>query len=254
MLQPSIVIAKMFQAAIGNAFDTAPVNIKPYAKQKQLEVLKILIHRWLLHEGAISIGKLAKQVGCTYPTVREALEKLEQRQSIVRYSNRSVELARFPRSSWSELLALSGNPKGSFRYKDISGEKADSERLLRRLERMRPSLVAVGGVAAARHWHADFDLHGTPRLNLLLHASGNTVDLDFVKKLDPALRRTEDYDESPVLVIRPLQRADPLFDRVPGASLPFADPVETALDLHDLGLTVQASQLLTHFRSEVRLP
>ena len=71
-------IAEDFQAASGNAPDAVPVIIKPHAKQKQLEVLKVLLHRWLLREGAVSIGKLAKQVGCSYPTVREALEKLEQ--------------------------------------------------------------------------------------------------------------------------------------------------------------------------------
>ncbi len=119
---------------------------------------------------------------------------------------------------------------------------------------MRPSRVALGGVAAARHWHSDFDLHGIPRLDLLLHTPGDNVDLDFVKKLDPALRQIDDYDESPVLVVRPLRRADPLFERVPNTSLPFADPVETALDLNDLGLTAQANQLFAHFRPEVRLP
>ena len=69
----------------------------------------------------------------------------------------------------------------------------------------------------------------------------------------PLLTRIEDFDESPILVIRPLQRADPLFDRVRDTSLPFADPVETALDLCDLGLTAQAGQLFAHFRPEARL-
>ena len=213
----------------------------------------MLIRRWLLREGSIPIGKLAEQVGCTYPTVKEALEQLEQRRNIIRNSNRSVELAKFPKSSWSDLLVISGNPRRAFRYRDASGEKTDFDRLLKRLARMKLPRVALGGVAAARHWHSDFDLHGTPRLDLLVHTPGDTVDLSFVKKLDPALRRIEDYDESPVLVVRPLQRADPLFEHVPGTSLPFADPVETALDLCDLGLTEQASQLLAHFRPEVRL-
>jgi len=119
---------------------------------------------------------------------------------------------------------------------------------------MRPSGIALGGVVAARHWHPEFDLHGTPRLDLLLHAPEDTLDLSFVRKLDPALRRIDEYDESPVLVIRPLQRSDPLFEVVPDKSLPLADPVETTLDLRDLGLMAQAGQLLAHFRTEVRLP
>lgn len=243
-------IANVFQAARDDALEAAPF----LAKQKQLEVLKVLIRGWLLREGPVPIGKLAEQVGCAYPTVKEALEKLEQRRSVVRNANRSVELARFPMSSWSELVALSGNLRRTFRYRDLSGEKADPERLLRRIERMSPPRVALGGVAAARHWHANFDLHGTPRLDLLLHVPGKNVDLNFVKRLDPALRRIEDYEESPVVVVRLLQRANPFFEQVPSTSLPFADPVETALDLHDLGLTAQVGQLFAHLRPEVRLP
>ena len=68
-------IAKTFQAARGNAPDTVPVIIKPHAKQKQLEVLKVLLHRWLLREGAVSIGKLAKQVGCSYPNGERGVGK-----------------------------------------------------------------------------------------------------------------------------------------------------------------------------------
>ncbi|MEI8375790.1 MAG: hypothetical protein WCJ35_23455 [Planctomycetota bacterium] len=247
-------IANVFQVTSGETPDTTPVLIKSHPKQKHLEVLKVLLHRWLLREGAIPIGKLAEQVGCAYSTVKEALEKLQQRRSITRQVNRSVELAKFPISSWNELLALSGSMRRSFRYRDVSGEKSDPEQLLKRLERMKPSSVALGGVVAARHWHSEFDLHGIPRLDLLLHAPENTADLSFVRKLDPALKLTEDYDAPATLVVRPLQRSAPLFDVVSGKSLPFADPVETTLDLYDLGLTAQAGQLLAYFRPEIRLP
>jgi hypothetical protein len=247
-------IAKVFQIKKGETFNAAPSIVKLPSKQKHLEILKVLIYRWLLRQESIPIGKLAEQVGCAYSTVKEALDKLQQRQCIVRHVNRSVELTKFPISSWNELLALSGNMKGSFRYRDISGEKTDPEQLLKRLERMKPSGVALSGVVAARHWHPEFDLHGTPRLDLLLHATENAINLGFVKKLDPALRLIEGYDESPDLVVRVLQRANPLFTLASDSSLPFADPVETTLDLYDLGLTAQAGQLLTHFRPEVRLP
>ncbi len=247
-------IANVFQMTSGDTSDTAATVIKLQPKQKHLEVLKVLIHRWLLREGAISIGKLAEQVGCAYSTVKEALDRLQQRRSITRQANRSVELTKFPISSWNELLALSESMRRSFRYQDVSGEKTDPEQLLKRLERMRPTAVALGGVAAARHWHSEFDLHGMPRLDLLLHAPEQTADLDFVRKLDPALKLTKDYDAPAALVVRPLQRYAPLFDVVSGKSLPFADPVETTLDLYDLGLTAQAGQLLAHFRPEIRLP
>lgn len=246
-------IAKVFQVMGIDSFDAAPGIIKPYARQKHLEVLKVLIYRWLMRKGAIPIGKLAEQVGCAYSTAKEALDRLNQRQSIARTQNRSVELTKFPISSWHELLVLSKTMGRSFRYSDVSGEKPDPERLLKRLERMKPQMIAVGGVVAARHWHPDFDLNGTPRLDLLLHTPADIVDLTFVKKLDPALRQIDGYDVSPVLVVRPLQRCDPLFDHIDGTSLPLADPVETTLDLCDLGLTAQASQLLAHIRPECRI-
>jgi hypothetical protein len=246
-------IANVFQATSGDSSDTVGTVIKPHPKQKHLEVLKVLIHRWLFREGTISIGHLAAQVGCAYSTVKGALDRLQQHQSITRKANRSVELTRFPIDSWRELLALSGSMRRSFRYRDVSGQQTDPEQLLKRLERMMPSSVAVGGAAAAHHWHSEFDLHGMPQLDLLLHAPKGTVDLSFVRKLDPALKLTEDYDAPAALVIRPLQRSAPLFDIVSGKSLPIADPVETALDLYDLGLTAQAGQLLAHFRPEVRL-
>jgi hypothetical protein len=243
-------IATVFQAAR----DNAPNAASPVGNQKQQEVLKLLIRRWLLREGPTPIGKLAEQVGCAYPTVREALETLEQHRDIVRNTNRSVELVRFPTRSWSELLALSGRLRRTFRYQDVSGERPDPERLLKRLERLTPPRVALGGVAAARHWHPDFDLHGAPRLDLVVHVPGREMDLHFVKKLDPALKQVEDYGQSPALVVRLLQRANPFFEQASGSALPFADPVETALDLCDLGLTSQASRLLSHLRPEIRLP
>ena len=139
-------IAKVFQAPRGDATDTASVIIKPYSKQNQLEVLKVLMHRWLLREGAIRIGKLAEQVGCAQLTVRVAVERLERQNVIRRRLIRSVELFKFPLRSWNELLALSGSTRHSFPLPCASGERTDFERLLKRLERMRPSRVALGAV------------------------------------------------------------------------------------------------------------
>lgn len=102
-------IAKVFQATKDGGFDATATIVKPRAKQKHLEVLKVLIGRWLLREGSIPVGKLAEQVGCAYSTVKEALDQLRQRKVIVRNSDRSVELAKFPMSSWSEMLVLSRN-------------------------------------------------------------------------------------------------------------------------------------------------
>ena len=223
------------------------------AGQRVYEVWKVLLSRWLQKQGPIAMGALAEQVGCSYPTVRKALDKHALRNVLQYTSNRSVELKAFPHDSWRELLALSNSMRNSFRFRDQSGDKPTPQGLLRRLEKSSTSHLALGGVLAARHWHPDFDLHGTPRLDLAYHAPSGKVALDFVRMLDPALIRVDDPLESAVLVVHPVLRAAPLFVEQPGKRIPWADPVETALDLCDLSLTTQANQLLTQLRPEVRL-
>jgi hypothetical protein len=118
---------------------------------------------------------------------------------------------------------------------------------------MTPKGVALGGVMAGRHWNADFDLHGTPRLDLVVHSPRNPPDLTFLSRLDPALRQTQSESSPVVLAIHVLQRAEALFEYEPGFELPWADPVETTLDLYELRLSAQANELLARFRPEVRL-
>ncbi|NUQ61381.1 MAG: hypothetical protein HUU20_02765 [Pirellulales bacterium] len=228
--------------------------VKPAVGQKHFELVKVLLCRWLKREGAIPIGRLGEQAGCTYPTASRTLRQLERARSIIRHSNRSVELSRFPQQTWNELVALSGRMRRSLRYVDVSGERPDPQGLLKRLNRLKPPRVALSGVEAARFWHLDFDLHGTPRLDLVLHAPQGRIDLTFMRQLDPALKQTENDSQPALVVVHPLLRPAPLFGSQDSNSLPCADPVETALDLYELGLTVQAGRLLTHLRPETRLP
>jgi hypothetical protein len=246
-------VACVFQEAGLSDDEAQGEAVQPQPGQKLYEVWKVLLSRWLQKQGSITVGGLAEQVGCSYPTVRKALAKLSLHSGLHTTSNRSVELKSFPHDAWRELLALSRTKRNSFRYRDASGERQTTQGLLRRLEKARPAQVAVGGVLAARHWHPNFDLHGTPRLDLVYHAPNGNIDLNFVQKLDPALTRVDDPSESAVLVVHPLYRASPLFIEPAENAIPWADPVETALDLYDLSLATQANRLLTHLRSEVRL-
>lgn len=246
-------IARVFEEAASRDDGAMGEVVQQQPGQKLYEVLKVLLNRWLLDQGPIALGELAEQVGCSYPTVRKALAKPSLRRALQITSNRSVELKAFPHDAWRELLALSETQRNSFRYRDRSGEKPTPQGVLKRLEKNKPSRLALGGVLAARHWHSNFDLHGTPRLDLVYHAPNGKVDLEFVRKLDPALTRTDDPSEPAVLVVHPLVRAAPLFIEKTEKGIPWADPVETALDLCDLSLTTQANQLLTHLRPEVRL-
>jgi len=65
------------------------------------------------------------------------------------------------------------------------------------------------------------------------------VDLSFMRRLDPALKRVVDPSDPAVLVVHFVRHRDPLFVEGPGG-LPLADPIECLLDLQESGLEAQA--------------
>ena len=247
-------IRSAFLRSAHRAAQERVVRTRPVAGQRYFEIVKVLLNRWLRNEGLISIGQLAKEVGCTYPTIRVALRRLESKKCLNRQSGRLVQLTRFPQEPWREMVALAPSMRRSLRFVDKSGEKPNPNRLLDRLKKMNPKRVALGGVVAARHWNPEFDLHGTPRLDLVVHAPNGAADLRFLNRLDPALKQTDDPDDSPAIVIHPLIRSAAMFTESKPNELAIADPVETVLDLQELGLAQQANQLLAHFRKEIRQP
>ena len=219
---------------------------------KHLEVQKVLLHRWLTGAGPITMTELTRQVGCNFRTASAALRAMGRRGLIARTRSRSVELRRFTSEDWQELFALQRSVYPSAEFVDVTGRANAAEGLLRRLARQVLQGVAVGGVIAGRRWDPQFDLNGTPRLDLVLHAPGGggrrRTNLEFVRRLDPALKPNAAAG-SPVLVVHPLYRADPLFHRDPAEPLPVADPVETIFQLNEMGLTAQADALLGRLRA-----
>jgi hypothetical protein len=221
---------------------------------KFFEVAKLLLHRWIRLEEPWPVLELARQADCSYPTVRRALNRLGAYGELSRTSRRSVSLAGFPRRTWSELLALLPQFRKTVTYEDASGRPFDPDALLARIRRMLPSNVGIGGVCAARRLDPEFDLHGTPRVDLVVHApSDRDVDLSFVARLDPALRQTPTVDlghlHHVVLAVHRVSRKDSLFERDPKESwLVLADPVEVLLDLHELRLDRQAEELIEKLR------
>ena len=210
------------------------------------EIFKVLLNQWLLKRGPVAIGGIMRRTGSSYPTVADALRRLEKAQELARRSNRSVELSRFPEKTWSGLLALSEVLRRPRYYADSSGRRADPTALVRRLQSMTLKHVAVGGVQAARHWDREFDLNGLPRLDLSAHMAPGAGDLGFVERLDPALKRVDSTGKGIVLAVHPLLRAEPGFEKNPRGKVDWADPVETLLDLHELRLVEQAEGMIQH--------
>ena len=225
---------------------------------KHLEVEKLLLHRWLLQMGPIGIGKIKTNVGCSYPTVREAAKEMI-RDGIVQAGTGGVlEMMKFPRERWLALFAANARVYHSYEFVDVTGETGSAEALLKRLRHSGKKLrgVAIGGVAAARRWDSHFDLNGTPRVDLMVHLPLDSgappgAQIKEVLQLDPALKERKGLHQhrSPVLVIHPIRRHNALFDNDPEQTIPWADPVETILHLHELGLTAQAGQMVSRLRS-----
>lgn len=214
------------------------------ASEAYYEVLRILVHQWLLGKGPVPINWLMENSGTSHPTVSKSLKRMAH--CLRRHSDRSVELRFFPRDEWARLLAVSGEVRDTVRFADRSGQARSPESLLRRLSKLRREDIGVGGVFGASHYQPSLDLVGNPRLDLSVRSAGKVVDLSFVEQLDPALEKTTQRDQAPILVVHTIRRAASLFQPAKGG-LQWADPVECLLDLHEARLESQALEFLNSF-------
>jgi hypothetical protein len=213
------------------------------------EILKILVHRWMLKEGPMTSEAVGRLAGCSYPTVASAVRRLGA--SVVRRSYRRVELAHFPKEEWATLVAVSDRARSTMRFSDSSGQPRSADSLLRRLRDLAPADVGVGGVAGAKHYVPELDIVGLPRVDLTIHSPDSRTDLAFVARLDPALRKSDDPRSPVALVAHFVRRAESLFEK-DAHRLCWADPVECLLDLHEARLEPQALEFLEHFVAQRR--
>jgi hypothetical protein len=204
-------------------------------------VPKLLLHRLLTSGEPVTSEWLARTAGCSYPAVARALRPLGS--LLERRSDRSVVLRWFPKEEFARLVAVADRARSTVRFADQSGQPRSVESHLHRLEKLNPPSLAIGGVLGAKHYYPELDLVGTPRLDLSLHCPGQRMNLDFVEKLDPALKRVEDPLAPANLVVHAMRQADAQFIPRDGG-LAWADPVECLFDLHEARLEMQAAQFL----------
>jgi hypothetical protein len=206
-----------------------------------LIICKILLNHWATSEKPITADRLAQIAGCSYPTVARALSQLGS--LVERTSDRRISLRYFPKDIYFRLAANSDKFRASTRYSDSTGQSRTPEKHLKRLENLDVPGLAVGGVFGARHYYHDLNLVGTPRLDLSLHAYHSRASLEFMTRLDPALRIEPDPVKPANLVVHFVQQKDPLFTpRREG--LFWADPLDCMLDLQEAKLDQQALQFL----------
>lgn len=221
--------------------DAARAGLRLPQRDLAFAVEKLLVWAWLTRRGPLTRKWLERTAGCTYPTVASVVKRLGS--AIRRHPDRRIELAHVPRGEWVRLLGIATQARCTLRFVDASDQRSDAARLLRRVTQAAPAGVAVAGVAGARHYHPALDLIGLPRLDLAIHAPGREADIGFVRRLDPALTQVADPAAPAVMVLHFVRHQEALF--VPSqAGLPWADPVECFLDLHEAGLQAQASELL----------
>jgi hypothetical protein len=206
-----------------------------------LAVLHVLLDRWLRSAGPVHTNELMATVGCSYPTVATALA--EFRDDIVRHRDRRVELSRWPRLGWLRYVSVQERARATEKYTDRSGSPRSAADLIRRLERLERSDIAVGGVPGALHYMPSLDVVGTATLALTLHDPEGRATTDFVERLDPALVRTETAESAPHLVIH-RQRLRRFLASEDESGPRWADPVECLLDLHEAGLEGLAKHYL----------
>jgi hypothetical protein len=218
-------------------------RVRLLPKSSYHEILKILIYRWLRKDGPRSAKDIAADAGCTYPTLSIALTRLGG--LINRGPKRSVALSRFPMNEWSELVSLSDRVRSTMRFADRSGQPRGIDSLISRLQNLRLSNVAVGGVHGAQFHYSDLDLVGNPQLVLSVHCAARNADLRFVERLDPALQHIRSPQEPSHLILHFIRRSEPYFvSKHDGLNI--SDPVECLLDLHEARLEPQAMSLLNH--------
>jgi hypothetical protein len=204
-------------------------------------ITKVLLHQWLTSGEAVTVDWLGKTSGYSYPTVATVLQRLGS--LIERDSSRRVGLRSFPADEFARMVAVSDGARSTVRFADSSGNARSAEAHLRRLEKMNPPNVALGGVIGAKHYDPDVDLVGTPRLDLSIHCSHQNLDVALIQKLDPALKPVTDPRSPANVVVHAVHHLDPFF-KARQAGLQWADPVECLLDLHEGRLQPQANEFL----------
>lgn len=213
------------------------------------DILRVLLVHWFRKSGPLTSKELAEQTGFSYPTIANALERLEPR--LIRHSDRRVELGAFPKDAWFKLVAQSEKARASKGYADHSGRSRSTEVLLDRLRDLGRDDIAVAGVLGARHYLPGLDLVGTPRLDLIVHARRAAGPSNFLRRLDPALKPAERGEPCQV-VVHTLFRPEPFFS-TPEDGIRWADEVECLLDLHEARLESQALEFLDRLSPKSKL-
>lgn len=207
------------------------------------EILRILLIHWFRNAGPLQLNRLGQLSGFSYPRVSASLDKLEL--SLIRHSDRSVELRFFPKGDWLKLIASSDDIRKPRGYR--ATRPRPIEVLIERLEEWPDRDIAHGGIIGAKYYLSGIDMVGVPRLDLCVHNWSTGKINKFIRKLDPGLKEVTP-GELPQVVVHNLYRMESLF--IENAPVSIADEVECLLDLYEARLESQAKELLEYLNEK----
>lgn len=246
---PDEEVSAHLQSAVKSASSEAGVRL-PKADYFSV-ILKILLLNWLgpasQKPEVMTMKRLGELAGCSYPTVAVSIDSLE---GFLKHSySEGVQLRRFPNEAWHSMILGADKIRATQRLVDRSGQPRQLKFLLDRLQKMHLDHIGIGGVPGALAVYPDLNITGSPRLDICVHAPGKIADIEFVKKLDPALEPTDNQME-PAQVVLHFVRSDYSYfeQHLPGINR--ASWVECMLDLHEMRLSAQADEWLNQWIRE----
>jgi hypothetical protein len=214
-------------------------------------ILKILLLDYLGPSSRkpekLTMKRMGELAGCSYPTVSSSLDRLQP--YLMRSYSHGIRLKRFPFEEWHSMILSADKVRATMRFVDKSGQRRRPSQLLERLTEMQLEQVGVGGVFGAMEFYPDLDITGDPRIYLSIHAPGNSTNIDFVQKIDPALVPIKDPTETGQLVLH-FVRSDRSFFSHGSGGIRTASWVECMLDLHEMRSGTQADQWLNAWLNE----
>jgi hypothetical protein len=244
---PLTLPALLEQANIGPALVEliAEKRLSPNAPSSQRAVAGLLFTLMLMNATwSLSAAEIGEYASASHPTVSAVLKQFLRYEAIHRSGNKFF-MAHFPRFAWTRWLKAEVALRKSVYFVSRTGEPREPAAMCKRLGGILDDAhVAVGGILGAKHWFPGLDISGSGRFELVINANPS-IDLSFLKKLDPALERVVEEPLNPALVVHFLTRHEPYFQDKDDGFL-WADPVVCLTDLHAAGFDHQAEDLLLH--------
>ena len=172
-------------------------------------VLKLLLHRWLTRGEPVTSEWLARTAGVLTPLSHGRCDP-----SAVCWNVAPIVVwfcAGFPRKN---LPVCSPWPTVRVPPFALPINRASRVLLNHNFAVWKNSIRPASPSAACSVQNiiiSELDLVGTPRLDLSLHCPGRRMNLDFIEKLDPALKRVQDPLAPANLVVHAMRHADAQF-------------------------------------------